>query len=158
MSHLQFLAQSLQNLYDGTPWIEVTFAEHLRRVDAKLAVQHIKRSNCIWQIVNHIIFWHQRVLRYMNEEPAEQDGDLPDFYLPENHGEENWEATKHRLEHAVKQLADAIRAFPEDRLYEVFPGTQYPAAHYFHGVVEHAAYHLGQIVLLSKYSYDSSRS
>lgn len=152
MSHLQYIAQSLQDLYDGNPWIEVTFTEHLRRVDAQLAAKRINGSNCIWQIANHIIFWHQRALRYMNDELPEQDGDLPDFYLPENHGEENWQATQHRLEHSVQQMTAGIRSFPEDKLYEVFPGTEHQAVYYFHGLVEHAAYHLGQIVLLAKYS------
>jgi uncharacterized damage-inducible protein DinB len=152
MSHLQYLAQSLQDLYDGNPWIEVTFTDHLRRINAQQAIKRFNGSNCIWQIVNHVIYWNQRVLRYLNNEQPEQDGDLPDFYLPENHGEENWQATQHRLEHAVQQLADAIRTFPEDKLYELFPGTTHTAAYYFHGVVEHSAYHLGQIVLLGKYS------
>jgi len=152
MSHLQFLAQSLQNLYDGSPWIDVIFTEHLKRVNAQQAVQRINGSNCIWQIVNHLIYWNQRVLRYMHNEQPEQEGDLPDFYLPENHGEENWEATRRRLEHSVEHLVSAIRAFPEDKLYELFPGTSHPAAYYFQGVVDHASYHLGQIVLLSKYS------
>lgn len=152
MSHLQYIAQSLQNLYDGNPWIEVTFTEHLSGLNAQQAAKRINGSNCIWQIVNHIIFWHQRALRYMNDELPEQDGDLPDFYLPENHGEENWQATQHRLEHSVEQMTTRIRSFPEDKLYEVFPGTEHQAVYYFHGLVEHAAYHLGQIVLLAKYS------
>lgn len=152
MSHLQFLAQSLQNLYDGTPWIDVIYAEHLKRVNAHQSVQSFNGSNNIWQLVNHIIYWNQRVLRYIQNEQPEQDGDLPDFYLPENHGEENWQATQHRLQHSVEQLAAAIRAFPEDKLYENFPGTNQPAAYYFHGVIEHSAYHLGQIVLLEKYA------
>ena len=76
----------------------------------------------------------------------------PDFYLPENHGEENWQATQHRLEHSVQQMTAGIRSFPEDKLYEVFPGTEHQAVYYFHGLIEHAAYHLGQIVLLAKYS------
>jgi hypothetical protein len=152
MSHLQFLAQSLQNLYNGDPWIEVTFTEQLKRVDARLAVQRINGSNCIWQIVNHIIFWHQRAIRYMNNEQPEQDGDLPDFYIPENHGTENWNATQHRLEHSFAQLAEVVRSFPEDKLYEVFPGTDHAAVYYIQGLAEHDAYHLGQIVLLMKYS------
>ncbi|KAA2242529.1 DinB family protein [Chitinophaga agrisoli] len=152
MSHLQYLATSLENLYNGSPWIEVTFTEHLKRVSARQAVQRFGDSNCIWQIVNHLIYWHQRVLRYMNNEQPEQDGDLPDFYLPENHGEENWQATQHRMEHSVAHVVAALRSFPEDKLYELFPGTTHPAAYYFHGIVDHAAYHLGQIVLLEKYS------
>ena len=152
MSHLEYLATSLENLYNGNPWIDVVFTDHLKRIDARVATQRFSESNCIWQIVNHIIYWNQHVLRYINNEQPEQDGDLPDFYLPENHGEENWQATQHRLQHSVAQMVAAMRSFPADKLDETIPGSEYTAGTYFHGVVEHAAYHLGQIVLLEKYS------
>lgn len=152
MSYIQFLANATQQLYDGTPWLEVTFAEHMRRTDAAQAVQRVNGSHCIWELVNHVVFWHQHVLRCMNNEQPEQDGDLPDFYLPENHGTENWEAAKRRLQHSFEQMVAAIAAFPEEKLFIPFPGTDQLSIYYLHGVTEHDAYHLGQIVLLRKYS------
>ncbi|MCW3465364.1 DinB family protein [Chitinophaga nivalis] len=152
MQLTEHLATSVENLYSGSPWIDVTFEEHLPRINARQAIQVIKESNCIWQIVNHIIYWHQRVQRYLYNEPPEQDGDLPDFYLPENHGEENWQATLHRLQHSFEQMAATIRKFPEDKLFETVPGTKQVAIYYLQGIAEHDAYHLGQIVLLHKYA------
>lgn len=151
MQLTEHLAASVEALYNGKPWLDVTFREHLSRISAGEAVQGINGSNCIWQIVNHIIFWHQRVERYMHNEPPEKDGDLPDFYMPENHGEENWQATLHRLEHSFEQMAGSIRNFPEKELFDTFPGTDKQAIYYLQGVAEHDAYHLGQIVLLRKY-------
>jgi len=151
MAPTQYLATALQNIYDGNPWIDVTLTAHLKEVNSQQAIQRIKGSNCIWQIVNHIVYWHQRVMRYLNEEKPEQDGDLPDFYMPENHGEANWQATLHRLEHSYELMVTAIREFPEDKLYEVFPGTEQLSIYYLQGIIEHDAYHLGQIVLLHKY-------
>jgi hypothetical protein len=151
MTHTQYLANALQNIYDGTPWIDVTLASHLKDVNAQQAVQRIKGSNCIWQIVNHIVFWHQRAMRFINHEKPEQDGDLPDFYMPENHGEANWQATLHRLEHSFELMSEAILSFPEEKLCHTLPGTEHMALYYLQGLVEHDAYHLGQIVLLHKY-------
>jgi hypothetical protein len=63
MSLTEHLAASVENLYNGQPWIEVTFREHLSRIDAKQAVKTFGESNNTWEIVNHVIYWHQRVLR-----------------------------------------------------------------------------------------------
>jgi hypothetical protein len=152
MSITQHLATSIENLYKGEPWIGVTFSEYLSRVNAVQATKKIGESNCIWEIVNHIIYWHQRAQRYMYNEPLEQDGDLPDFYIPENHGEENWQHTVHRLEHSFDKMADALRKFPGQEVFDTFPGTSHPALYYLQGLAEHDAYHLGQIVLLAKYA------
>lgn len=88
----------------------------------------------------------------MHNEAPEQDGDLPDFYMPENHGEENWQATIHRLAHSFELMAATIRKFPEKELFDIFPGTEHQAIYYIQGLAEHDAYHLGQIVLLHKYA------
>ncbi|MBC9915403.1 DinB family protein [Chitinophaga varians] len=151
MQLTEHLASSIEALYNGKPWLDVTFREHLSRIDARQAVKSLNGSNNIWQIVNHVIFWHQRVERYMHNEPPEKDGDLPDFYMPENHGEENWQATIHRLEHSFDQMAATIRKFPEEALFDTFPGTDKKAVYYLQGLAEHDAYHLGQIVILRKY-------
>ncbi|PSL43799.1 DinB family protein [Chitinophaga niastensis] len=152
MQLTEHLATSVENLYNGDPWIDVNFQEHLSRVNAQQAVKQFQTSNSIWQVVNHVIYWHQRVQRYMHNEAPEQDGDLPDFYMPENHGEENWQSTIHRLEHSFEQMAATIRLFPEDKLFDTFPGTKQKAIYYIQGIAEHDAYHLGQIVLLHKYT------
>lgn len=152
MSLTQHLAGAIENLYKGEPWIGVTFTEYLSRVNATQAIKQFGESNCIWEIVNHIIFWHQRTQRRMYNEALEQDGDLPDFYLPENHGEENWQHTIHRLAHSFEKMADALRNFPEKEVFDSFPGTAEPAIYYLQGLGERDAYHLGQIVLLAKYA------
>ncbi|RFS19516.1 DinB family protein [Chitinophaga silvatica] len=152
MSITEHLAKSLENLYRGEPWLGVTFTEQLSRVNAQQAIKTLDESNSIWQLVNHVIFWHQRVLRRIYNEPLEQDGDLPDFYMPENHGEENWQHTIHRLKHSFDLIATAIRNFPATEIYDTFPGTEHPAIYYLQGLAEHDAYHLGQITLLSKYA------
>ncbi|ASZ13215.1 DinB family protein [Chitinophaga pendula] len=150
--HSKTLADSLQQLYNGDPWISVNFHDHLSRMNATQATKRLGDSHCVWELINHLIYWHQEVMRYLNNERLQQDGDLPDFYLPENHGEENWQASLHRFKHSCEEMLAVIRDYPEERLYEAVPGTEQAVIYYLQGVIEHAAYHLGQIVLLHKYS------
>ncbi|WP_341839486.1 DinB family protein [Chitinophaga caseinilytica] len=146
------LSEALQHIYQGQPWLDVTFMEHLRELDAAQASRRFDTSHNIWELVNHIIFWHQNVDRKLKGEKPEQEGDLPDFYFPENHGENNWQATLQRLDHSITHMAETIRNFPEEKLYSNVANTQHNAYYYIQGVLQHAAYHLGQIVLIRKYA------
>jgi hypothetical protein len=62
-----------------------------------------------------------------------------------------------RLRHAHEQLVTAVRQLPESRLYEATndardrplgAGVSYYVL--LHGIVQHDAYHAGQIALLKK--------
>ncbi|MGN6511940.1 MAG: DinB family protein [Chitinophaga sp.] len=152
MSTLVVLAETLQHIYHGEPWLDVTFMEHLQEMTAEEAGRRFNTSHNTWELVNHLIFWHQNVTRKLQGEKPEQDGDLPDFYFPENHGENNWQATLHRLEHSITGMVETIRNFPEEKLWTPVPNTQHNAYYYIQGVLQHAAYHLGQIVLLHRYA------
>ncbi len=103
------LSEALQHLYQGQPWLDVTFMEHLSELDAKQASRRFDTSHNIWELVNHLIFWHQNVDRKLKGEKPEQEGDLPDFYFPENHGENNWQATLQRFGHSVTHMVETIR-------------------------------------------------
>ncbi|UYQ95035.1 DinB family protein [Chitinophaga horti] len=151
-SHTIVLAEAIEHLYSGQPWLDVTLLEHLQSITPEQALRRLNGCNNTWEIVNHLIFWHQNVMRKLRGENPDQEGDLPDFYLPENTNEENWQNTLKRLEHSVQLMADAMRNYPEEKLYGLVPNTQHSSYYYMQGVVEHAAYHLGQIVLLHKYA------
>ncbi|RAJ06821.1 DinB family protein [Chitinophaga skermanii] len=152
MNNLLLMAESLQHLYNGQPWLDVTVMEHLSGMDEHQALRRLGDSHNTWELVNHLIFWHQNVIRKLSGEPTMQDGDLPDFYVPENTHEENWQATLHRLHHSFEMMVNTIQGYPPHKLYDVITGTQHTAYYYIQGVVSHTAYHLGQIVLLHKYA------
>jgi uncharacterized damage-inducible protein DinB len=63
----------------------------------------------------------------------------------------SWQDALAALEREERQLEAAIESFPERRLNEPAPATE-PQTFYelLHGVVQHTAYHAGQIVLLEK--------
>ena len=151
-SHNIVLSEALEHLYSGQPWLDVTLLEHLANITPEQAQRRINGSNNTWEIVNHLIFWHQNVMRKLRGEAPDQEGDLPDFYLPENTNEENWQNTLKRLEHSVQLMAETVRRYPEEKLYGLVANTQHTSYYYIQGVVEHAAYHMGQIVLLHKYA------
>jgi len=152
MTHQALMAETLQHMYNGEPWLDVTLMEHLSEMDASHATRRLNGSNNTWELLNHLIYWHQNVTRKLSGVKTEQEGDLPDFYLPENCNDENWDATLHRFHHSLEQMMNTIRNYPGQKLFDVVPGTQHTAYFYMQGILSHVAYHLGQIVLLRKYA------
>jgi len=71
--------------------------------------------------------------------------------------EDRWQQAIARLEAAHKDLIAAVKAFPDDKLYEPTNDTRSAplgtgVSHYvlLHGIVQHDVYHAGQIALLKK--------
>jgi hypothetical protein len=64
--------------------------------------------------------------------------------------EDDWIQLKDRNMQSARQLASAVREFPEEKIFELTVTGH--STHYktLHGITEHAHYHLGQIVLLKK--------
>jgi hypothetical protein len=65
--------------------------------------------------------------------------------------EANWRATIDRLATLNRELREAVRAFPVERLDQpLVPSPTYAAITQFIGITQHDLYHAGQIVLLKR--------
>jgi uncharacterized damage-inducible protein DinB len=142
------IAEQLRRMYYGPAWHGPALKEILAGVDEQRAqVRALAGTHTIWELVLHVAAWmrigRERLSATSLRHPSE---------------EENWpamgdswsEAFKilEREEHALER---AIRAFPDNRLDEPAPGTD-PQTFYtlLHGIVQHIAYHAGQIAILKK--------
>ncbi|WP_306350663.1 DinB family protein [Flavobacterium sp. '19STA2R22 D10 B1'] len=152
MKYTTFIADQLEEVYSGDPWLGVSFQSYLLSMTAEEALREIGTSNNAWQLVNHVIYWHQRAMRVIQLEELVQEGDIPDFYLPEHQTEENWQITLQQLQQSFKKTADIIRNFPEEDLEKQLSNSDNSAIYHIHGLLDHDAYHLGQIVWLRKYA------
>lgn len=52
------------DLYDGSPWLDVTLTRTLKNISAEQAAKRIiPGRNTIWEILNHLISWRLNVLQ-----------------------------------------------------------------------------------------------
>ena len=72
------------------------------------------------------------------------------FDVNELKNENDWNELKEKTHQSFIQLADAVKNFPEEKLFETSPTGKSSYYKNFQGIVEHAHYHLGQIVILKK--------
>lgn len=150
LTHL--LAQHLNDVYAGNNWTDVSFAETLKNVNYKQSQQRTPASaNTIASLVNHLIYWNGIILKRMNGETPV----IPDtngFDVSALNNEEEWNALKEKAHQSFIELAEAIKNFPEEKLLENY-APSIPSTYYrnFQGIIEHAHYHLGQVVILKNF-------
>ncbi len=139
-----------KDLYDGSPWIDVTLMGKLRTLSAEQAQRKVFPGwNSIWQIVNHLAKWRLEVLRRVGGEVTVSPDD--NYFGPlDDPSEDAWRNTLAELEKSQEQWTAFLENFPEQDLGKVYPGNQMTYYENILGIVQHDAYHLGQISLIAK--------
>ena len=137
------------DLQHGDCWIGVNFKDALHEVNAAKALENGSgKTNSIWQLVSHIIYWRTSVVNRLNG--SVDLPPFPDFLLPEEGNEGHWRQTLHDFEAAYHSLRNAIHNVSEDHLDKPSPKPSQTYYQLMMGCLQHDAYHLGQIMLLKK--------
>jgi uncharacterized damage-inducible protein DinB len=112
-------------------------------------------AHTIYELTHHVAAWANEVSHRLDgrvpQMPEEGDFPAPIASLTDT----EWDAARARLDSAHTLLVEAILAFDANRLHErvteqrdapLGVGVTYYAM--LHGLIQHDAYHAGQIVLL----------
>lgn len=144
------IAKLFEDLYDGSPWIDVTLMDTLRSVSAAAAYRKpAPGRNSIWQIVNHLVSWRENVLLRIQGNIIETPNNNY-FSEIEDSSDAAWNKTLERLANSQKQWIYFLKRCKESSFDEIYPSNGITYYEHIHGILQHDAYHLGQIVLLSK--------
>lgn len=165
-SQLTFLLDQLERAHAGDPWHGSSRAALLADVTAEEARRSpAAGSHSIWQLVLHMTAWTREVTRRVQgQQAAAPDmGDWPP--LPATPDERAWRATLAALDDAHANLRNAVRAIDASRLSTYVGDARHAAlgtgvtyAQTINGLVQHDAYHSGQIAVVKKLLRPESRS
>lgn len=150
MKTTELIARHIIEVFEGGNWSDVNIKDTLRNVNFKEATTVTKASyNTIASLLYHTAFYNEIVrqrLQGINPHIDNSNG----FDLPVVQNENDWIQLKQRCFQSSHDLAEAVLKLPEEKLMDLTVTGH--SSHYktLHGVVEHAHYHLGQIVLLKK--------
>ena len=144
------IAKHLREVHFGGNWTDVCLKEQLLDVTRDQAVKKVYSLNTIVALVYHINYYVVAALKVLEGTPLDSS-DKFSFGHPDISSEADWQKLVDKTWNDAEKLAGLIERLPETKLWEVFKEEKY--GNYYrnlHGIIEHAHYHLGQIVLIKK--------
>ena len=138
------------DLYNGSPWLDVNIVTSLGKITSKQAAHKIAPNvNSIWEILNHIIGWRNEVLKRVQS--INTIAPKNNFFEPVVIiTEEAWIETLMQLSKSQALWIDFLHELKVKDLNLHFERNSFTYYEHIHGILQHDAYHLGQIVLLTK--------
>jgi len=151
MSRGQRIAQAIEHSVSGPMWHGPALADLLEDVDAEAAAGYpIKGAHSIWELVLHITAWteiaRERLAGSAKADPTPEE----DWPPVGDKSAEAWRTARERLKDAHRELAEEVASLDDAVLISRLPGKDHTALVMYHGIIEHDAYHGGQIAILKK--------
>jgi uncharacterized damage-inducible protein DinB len=157
MSEADRLIDQFKRAHDGDPWHGSPLKDILKGVAAEAAARRPPNgAHSIWELVLHATGWRNEVARRATGEPAGEPaaGDYPSV------GEATparWEAALAALDASHDNLVRVVRGMSDEQLLKPTNDPRYPplgtgVSYYelLHGIVQHDAYHAGQIAIVKR--------
>lgn len=143
------LAKLISDHYNGSPWIDVNIADTLKDISAIQAAIKLKGLNSIWQIVNHLIAWRETCLLRIKGKTVQAPAtnfieEITDI------SERAWKETQKRFEDSQAAIILFLAETNDLILDKMYAPGKLNYYEHLQGILQHDAYHLGQIVLLKK--------
>ncbi len=154
MKEAQRLISLFEKLYSGSPWIDVNLLSTLESISSSQANQRIlPKCNTIWEITNHIIAWRKNVLQRVKGHILITPTN--NYFEPvTDNSQEAWATTLMSLKDSQDEWTDFLRKLNSHEFDKIYENNSMTYYEHIHGILQHDAYHLGQIVLLAK-QFDS---
>ena len=157
MREIDRIVDQLRRSYNGDPWHGPSVRDALNGVTVEEAMARPQAgAHSICELVLHMTAWTREITRRLRTGIAQDpvEGDWPTATAAT---EAQWQAILAALDEANSELQEAVAGLDEARLDQRIGDARDRAlgsgvSHYvtLHGLVQHHAYHAGQISLLKK--------
>ncbi len=143
------LADRIERAFSGPVWHGPALGVLLSDITPAEAVAHpIAAGHSIAQLVRHCTFWCEDAVVWATRGAGDKPDELPDWPPVGTLDGTGWRALVDELSTSHKRLAAATRTLTLTRLTSPTQGGKHTLEDQLRGVIEHGAYHGGQIALL----------
>jgi uncharacterized damage-inducible protein DinB len=157
MTARDLLLESLRAAVGGDPWHGSSLDALLDGVTAAQAAEHpIPAAHSMLEITWHLAAWTQEVASRLRGTPPHLPA-IGDWPATPHEGARSWDAARKALHAAHADLLRLVATLPDERLdapvgtvREAAFGTGVSSGRMLAGLLEHYAYHGGQIALLRR--------
>jgi uncharacterized damage-inducible protein DinB len=150
-SRAAFLADQLKRAYIAEPWHGQSVKELLNKITAEQAsARPVSGGHSIWDLVLHMAAWVEIPLRRMDGEKINEYTYEQDWPTADGKNDAAWKGTVKRLDDAFAAAVKRVEKMSDAELDAKIPGKTYTAEFQLLGILQHTAYHAGQIGLLKR--------
>ncbi|HRG39225.1 MAG TPA: DinB family protein [Bacteroidia bacterium] len=150
MKETQRIIQLFEKGFNGIPWIDVNLVDVLENITPEQAIRKLyPNANSIWEITNHIISWRENVLQRV--QGIEIKTPVHNYFMPLQKGAITWKETLKKLGTSQKEWIKFLNDFKEQDFEVVYKPNGMNYYEHIHGILQHDVYHLGQIVMLTRF-------
>lgn len=147
----QYLAHRLKEVFTDGKWVVGTnFKEQILDLDWKLAIQKVDDFNTIADLTFHLHYYIVGVSKVLEGGPLEIK-DKFSFDSPPITSEQDWRNLVNRFSSDLVKFISLVENMTDAELLSDFVDEKY--GNYYRNIdvmIEHAYYHLGQIILIKK--------
>jgi len=143
------LTQLKESIFDGG-WHGPSLVDVIRGIDVVKALSRpLENRHSIWEIVQHVIYWIDRVNDVLNGLKHPPMGD-PEDWKPVSGESSTWDCIDKEIVEAYEHLMNSLLQKEEEMLGEKVPNTDFTYLWMLFGLIHHNLYHYGQIALLKQ--------
>lgn len=148
MSEVNRIRRQMKLLHLDEGWASITLKALLDTIDTQQALARaVSGKHSIWEIVLHLGTAQQLVLDLMQgvEKPFTPGDEWPPV---EDASDKDWGNARQTLLDTDEEIRNEIEGFADSALEHSFVEGGSSAYDIFHGYIQHAYYHAGQISIL----------
>lgn len=146
------IAKALIDAFTGENWTDVNIQQTLQGISFEMAQRRVPfTENTIAKILYHLKYSNLLVAERATGNPAVYNNEKDGFNAPFLNSDEDWQKLIDETFLSVEILHQKIKDFNPEKLDEPIIEGFSSAYRNFQGIVEHAHYHLGQIVMIKKF-------
>ena len=151
MTRAQRLAESIERSMSGPMWHGPSLADLLGDVPhADAAARPVRSAHSIWELVLHTTSWTEIARQRLAPVEAPEPTPEQDWPPVGDTSAEAWRAAVQRLKDAHRDLAADVAELSDAALKARVAGKDHSVTAMLHGIIEHDAYHGGQIAVLKR--------
>lgn len=152
------LADQLERSFRGGAWHGPALLEAFDGLGAEAATRRpLAGAHSVGEIVGHVAFWIDAARRRIGGEPVDDVPAELDWPSGGAATEAAWHTALDRLESAHRGLREAVLALDDAALDRPVAGSDPTIRGMLLGVLQHNAYHAGQIRILARAAEEAAR-
>jgi uncharacterized damage-inducible protein DinB len=156
MTKIERIIDELTRALEHDPWHGPSICEVIQDVTAAEAAAHpVAGAHSIWELVHHVTAWVRAIHLRVTGKSCELEGEA-DWPPVRDAKDAAWSAALEDLRRAQSDLLTTLRNMRDADLLAVTPGRDYDLEHLLDGLIQHHAYHTGQIALIRNASRAAS--